>query len=230
MEQQEQIANELSDLTDQLGRQIDSTERSLERTWSAPRLDADAELESINKFLEDIRKHRGFVWLTKRPEFSETLALFEKTINALEKSEFNIARMKVRLLKAISASGYQILNDSSWLPRTISKKDKKRATEVALELLAFVQNETGRRDAKIMRDLQKPLSRFVSELREQTSSEYMGPNYRQEDTATNFIVHIRNFGLDKRHQVELLESTFSIFGAELGHRTAQNYVNKGLER
>lgn len=233
LKQQEQIAEILYDLSTELGGQLRFTERPLMRSespWTTLPVDTEAMLRELNGITENIRKHRGLVWLRKQPNFNDAIQFFDEEIGRVEESEFETNRMRLRLIKIISGSGWQLLDESSWVPPTISKKDKDRAADIASELLTFVSNTTGRPDHPTMQALEGPLTRFIVMMKSKTKREYKGQDYRNEQIAINFAYRTRNFKLKKGKIVELLEMTFSIFDVDLGHRTAQNYVNRGLAR
>jgi len=237
---QEQIVMNLGELAMELNEQSSSLEKSLfpdpSTFWSvgpgsvSPNPNINAMLRSLNKSVEEIHGHPGFVWLERSPHFDETLQFFEKEINKVEDSEFNIARKRVRLLEAIAWSGWLLLNDSSWTPRKFSRAEKTHAVEIATELLAFAKNGLGRPDHRVMQSLEGPLVQFIDHMQADTKREYAGPADRHKEIAIRFVLSLRDFGLKQSKVVELLESTFSIFDSDLGHRTAQRHVQQGFAR
>jgi len=211
----------------QLGFELVENIKSTDQSLALPE---SVQLNKISDFTEEIRKHPGFVWLNKKAEFKEALQLFEEEIRKIEDSEIAIARMRIRFFHAIAGSGWQLLSESSWIPQTISKKEKGHAVKIASELLTYVIGALGRPDYPVMKGLEKPLRQFIKQIQTETKTEYKGPDYRQKEIAINFALCLRDFGLKKSKVVELLESSFSIFKVDLGHRTAQSYVREGFER
>ena len=235
MKQEQQLAENLYKLAIELAEQVNTTDRSLappHSLWNVVpgSTKIKAELEKINEFSEKIDKHPGFTWMTKKPIFKEALQYFEKEIRKIQDSEFEIARMKIRLLQAIAGSGWQLLDDLSFLPRKIPKKEKDRAIEIATELLTFVNDGVGRPDYLIVQNMEEPLIQFIHHMTMEAKREYSGPADRQREIAIRFALCLRDFGLKQSKVVELLESTFSIFGFNLGHRTAQRHVAKAFAR
>ena len=138
--------------------------------------------------------------------------------------------MRTRLLHAIAGSGWQLLDESSWIPKTISKEEKDRAVEIAVELLTFIQDGVSRPDHPVMQRLEDPLVQFIKEMRMKRKRGYQNSAYRQKEIAIRFTLCLRDFGLIKERVVDLLKLAFSIFDFDLGHRTAQNYVREGFKR
>jgi hypothetical protein len=231
MKSKKQIAEKMSDLAIKCGEQTRSIEQKLDRCPDKQSLTDLLHWENII-FAQSIRNHQGFLWLESQRDYNRTIEIFENEAAKVDSECPNLAlfRMRLRLIQAIAASGWELLDESSFLPKTYSKKEKRKAIELATELLNFVQDRTGRSDAEALGRIEKPLTQFIAELSSQTQKEYAGPNYRQEDTATNFVKMLRGFDLKNAAIVTMLESTFLIFDCELGHRTAQNYVKKGLAR
>jgi hypothetical protein len=234
MQQEEKIAESLYELSTQLVGQINSSERHLAPiSWfptSSSFPDPKVELKKIDNFLVKMRKHPGHEWLAKQPDFDRCLHLFEKEVDKSKESELDISRKKMRLLHAIAGCGWQILDESSWIPRKFSKSEKVRVIEIATELLNFTKEGLGRPDYPIMKNLEEPLMQFIDHMQTATKREYTGLADRQREVAIRFTLCLRDFGLKRSKVVELLESTFLIFDIDLGHRTAQNYVREGFAR
>lgn len=236
MKQQEQVAKWLYQLAIELIEQIKSTDRSLRTypsAWSvAPSSfpDVDTELQKQTEFTEAIRKHPGFVWLAKKSDFNDALQFFEKEIRKIQDSELDIARMRIGLLYAIACSGWRLLDDSSLIPRKLSKSEKAHAVEIAHELLIFVAEGFLRPDYRVMQSLEEPLIQFIKYMNMDTKREYSGPGVRPREIAIEFVLVVRIFGLKQSKVVELLDSVFSIFDIALVHRTAQRYVKEAFAR
>jgi len=235
MKQQTQLAQDLYQLAIEIVEYMNASERALapRDIWNNPHgsfPDVDAGLQKLNRFTEEIRKHPGFVWLAKKSDFNDALQFFEEEIRKIEDSELEIARMKTHLLHAIAGSGWQLLDDSSWTPKKISKKEKENAVNRANELLTFVKDGLGRPDYPVMQNLAEPLTQFIHHMQMDTKREYSGPSDRQKEIAINFALGLRYFGLKQSKVGELLKSAFLIFDFDLGDRSAQRYVSEAFTR
>ena len=237
MKQQEQVGKDLYQLAVELGEQVRATDRSLfpdpSMMWSDdpdPFPNIEAERQKLNRFLGEIRKHPGYIWLANQSDFNAALQIFDEEIRKIQDSDFEIARMRTRLLCAIAGSGWQLMDDSSYIPRRILKDEKERVVEIAGELLTFVHDGVGRPDYPVMQSLEEPLIQFIHRMQMDTRQEYKGPDYRQKEIAIRFALCLRDFGLIKSRVAELLASAFSIFDIDLGHRQAQRHVKEAFSR
>ena len=230
---QEQVGENLWKLAAELVTQIDDIESSLGIMRGghdvimlpAPKIPRFSELglDAKDPFRAEICNQPGFTWLFGQPEFKLAYEHFEKKIETTKISDGEIVLLKTRFVHSFAGYGWLAFSESSSLPKTISKKKKTRAVQLAKELLAFLEEGVGRPDFIYMDAVRHPLRRFIDYLDKATPREYSAD--RQKYVLTNLALRLHELGLKEKDVVILVDKGVALFNFDRSHRQVQRYVS-----
>jgi len=231
--QREQVGENLRELAVELVTRIDLIDRSLGRipyldgvnVKAAPKILNFSELGlgAKDPFGAEICNQPGFTWLIGQPDYKLAYEHFENKIEKVKVSDGEIVLLKTRFVHSFAGCGWQAFSESSLLPKTFSKEKKTRATKLAKDLLAFVEDGVGRPDFSYMEALRYPLRNFIDYFDKDTSRDYSAE--RPKYILTNLAILLHRLGLEEKDVVILVDYGVALFNFERTHRHVQRYVS-----